>query len=173
MTLSRTLPIFVVPYDPAWPRLFSIEKERIDAVIHQYVSSIEHVGSTAVPGLAAKPVIDILIGVKHLFEAAFFIPPLLTLGYVYIPELELDLPERRYLQKISAGAHTHHLHLVEPDTSFYIDHLRFRDLLCLHPELASEYATLKLALAKKYRYDRAAYTDAKSNFIQRVLILPD
>jgi GrpB-like predicted nucleotidyltransferase (UPF0157 family) len=170
MTSSRTPPIFVVPYDPVWPHLFLDEKQRIEAAIHQYISAIEHVGSTAVPGLASKPVIDILIGVHDLSDAPFFIPPLLTLGYVYIPELELDLPERRYLQKISAGAHTHHLHIVEPDTQFFIDHIRFRDILRAHPELAHAYVELKQTLAKKYRYDRAAYTDAKSSFIQKVLL---
>jgi GrpB-like predicted nucleotidyltransferase (UPF0157 family) len=172
MSRSHPYPIIIEPYSPEWPRTFEIEKSRILKAIPTYMTQIEHVGSTAVPGLPAKPVIDILIGVRSLDDDAKFIPPLEKLGYIYIAELEKEIPERRYLQKVTATAHTHHLHITEADTQFFIDHIRFRDLLRLHLELVTEYAKLKYDLAKKYRTDREAYTDAKSDFIERVLRLP-
>jgi len=172
MSKSAPFPVLVVPYDPAWPQLFAAEAVRLRAAIAPYISVIEHIGSTAVPGLAAKPVIDILIGVHSLSDAPHFIPPLQALGYVYIEELEKEIPERRYLQKVTATAHTHHLHIVEPDSAFFLEHVHFRDVLRAHPEVAAEYAALKLRLAAQYRHDREAYTRAKTDFIQKVLQLP-
>jgi GrpB-like predicted nucleotidyltransferase (UPF0157 family) len=172
MAHSISFPIIIKPYDSDWPRLFSEERERINAAIHAYISSVEHIGSTAVPGLAAKPVIDILIGTYSLADAPCFIPPLQALGYIYIEELEKQIPERRYLQKVSSTGHTHHLHIAEPSSPFYLEHLHFRDVLRAHPELAQEYADLKFRLAKQFRNDRPAYTEAKNNFIQKALLIP-
>jgi GrpB-like predicted nucleotidyltransferase (UPF0157 family) len=167
--MSDTLPIVIEEYDPHWVDLYSEEKERILAVIAKYCAVIEHIGSTAVPGLAAKPVIDILIGVRHLQDAPLFIPPLVELGYEYIPNYEIELPERRYLHKIVDGQDTHHLHIVEPSTLFFRTHLAFRDYLRSHPDTAREYAVLKRSLALKYASDRSTYTDAKAPFIEEVL----
>jgi GrpB-like predicted nucleotidyltransferase (UPF0157 family) len=172
MAHSISFPVIIRPYDSAWPRLFDEERVRIDAAIHDYIGSIEHIGSTAVPGLAAKPVIDILIGAHSLAEAPCFIPPLQAMGYIYIEELEKQIPERRYLQKVSPAGHTHHLHIAEPSSPFYIEHLHFRDVLRAHPEVAQEYAELKFRLAKQFRNDRPAYTEAKNDFIKKVLLIP-
>lgn len=139
------------------------------AVIGGYVRTIEHIGSTAVPGLAAKPVIDILIGVHYLTDAPAFLPLLTPLGYTYVPQHEATFPERRYLHRIVNGRHTHHLHIVEPASEFFRVQLLFRDYLRSHPDAVTQYADLKYRLAVKYRNDREAYTDAKSGFIQDIL----
>jgi GrpB-like predicted nucleotidyltransferase (UPF0157 family) len=164
-------PVIIVPYDSLWPQQFEEEKTRLLADIGAYVLSIEHIGSTAVPGLAAKPVIDILIGVHSLAEAPLFIPPLEARGYEYVPQYEDEMPFRRYLHRKINGEHTHHLHMVEPATRFYKVQLAFRDHLRAHSETRDAYAALKLDLANKYRNDRMAYTDAKSDFILGVLAL--
>ncbi|MEN6410302.1 MAG: GrpB family protein [Anaerolineaceae bacterium] len=162
--------IVVADYDPAWARAFAEEKQRIQTAIGETLTGIEHVGSTAVPGLAAKPVIDLLVGIRSLADAPRCVAPLAALGYRYIPEYEADLPERRYFQRQNAeGEHTHHIHMVEPGSEFWRRHLLFRDYLRAHPETAVEYAALKRALAAQYRSDRAGYTDAKSDFIARVM----
>jgi len=162
-------PVIIIPYDPRWPVQFEEEKARLLADIGAYVLSIEHIGSTAVPGLAAKPVIDILIGVRSLANAPLFIPPLEARGYEYVAQYEDEMPFRRYLHRKVNGEHTHHLHMVEPTTRFYKVQLAFRDHLRSHPETHDVYAALKLDLAEKYRNDRMAYTDAKSDFILGVL----
>ncbi len=171
MAHSVTFPVIIRPYDPVWPLLFDEERERIDVAIHAFISSIEHIGSTAVPGLAAKPVIDILIGAHSLAEAPCFIPPLQALGYIYIEELEKQIPERRYLQKVGPAGHTHQLHIAETSSSFYREHLHFRDVLRAHPELAQEYAELKFRLARQFRNDRLGYTEAKNDLIQKILLI--
>ena len=90
------------------------------------------------------------------------------LGYHYVPEYEVDLPERRYLYKLHNGEHTFHLHMVEPESEFFRRHIAFRDYLHSHPEAVEEYAELKRKLAKEFGSDRAGYTDAKTEFIQRI-----
>lgn len=167
--MSTIIPIEIVPYDPRWPARFERASRQILSVIGGYIKRIEHIGSTAVPGLAAKPVIDILIGVRSLEDATSFLPPLAPLGYTYIPEHEETFPERRYLHRILNGRHTHHLHLVEPESDFFRVQLLFRDYLRAHPDTAAQYGALKVQLAEKYHLDREAYTNAKSEFIKEVL----
>lgn len=167
--MSAIIPVEIVPYDPRWPSRFNRARRAILSAIGGYICRIEHVGSTAVPGLAAKPVIDILIGVAHLTDAPAFLPLLTPLGYTYIPQHEAIFPERRYLHRIVRGRHTHHLHIVEPVCDFYRNHLLFRDYLRSHPEAVAQYSALKYQLAEKYHFDREAYTDAKSGFIQDIL----
>ncbi len=167
--MSTNIPIEIVPYDPCWPQLFEQEKSRILDAVGKYVNGIEHIGSTAVPGLAAKPVIDILIAVYRLEDAPFFIPPLEALGYDYIAQYEDLFPERRYLHRIVNHQHTHHLHMVEPGSNFYKVQLLFRDYLRTHPGDAQLYADLKYSLANRYRNDRDAYTEGKSDFINEIL----
>jgi GrpB-like predicted nucleotidyltransferase (UPF0157 family) len=162
-------PVILLPYNPEWPRMFERERARLEPLIREYIFSFEHVGSTSVPDLAAKPVIDILIGVKTLADDKYFVPLMVSAGYVYIQVYEEQLPERRYLKKQVKGRHTHHLHMAETTSAFYRDHLLFRDYLRTHPETAKEYETLKRQLAIKFKHDREAYTDSKADFIQGVL----
>ena len=160
-------PIILVDYDPNWPTLFEQEKARLIATIGSHIVQIEHIGSTAVPGLAAKPIIDILVGVRQLADATPCVRPLVQeLGYQYVPEFEIDIPERRYFRR--GMPRTHQIHLVETDSAFWRRHLAFRDYLRTHPADVDAYAELKQALAIRYRDDRAGYTDAKSHFIQAI-----
>ena len=168
--MPSVIPVEIVSYDPRWTALFEEAKREIIAAIGPYVSRVEHVGSTSVAGLAAKPTIDVLIGVHHLAEAPSFLPPLEALGYEYVAKHEAVFPQRRYLRRIVDGRHTHHLHIVEPKSNFFKEHLLFRDYLRSHPEDAARYAALKYELAEKYRGDRDAYTEGKSDFIQGILM---
>jgi GrpB-like predicted nucleotidyltransferase (UPF0157 family) len=168
--MKPVIPIVVLPYDPAWLPQYEEARQAILKAIGSFVVRIEHIGSTAVPGLAAKPVIDIMVGVHSLEDAPSFLPPLYPLGYTYIPEHEDLFPERRYLHRIVDGAHTHHLHIVEPQSEFFRVQLLFRDYMRAHPEEAQRYADLKQHLAQQYRFDREAYTDGKSQYIKQILV---
>jgi GrpB-like predicted nucleotidyltransferase (UPF0157 family) len=159
-------PVVIVDYDPEWPRLYEEEKDRILGVIGHAVIAIEHIGSTAVPGLGAKPIIDIMVAVRCLTDAEGCIEPLETIGYEYVPEYNDIIPERRYFHKGSPAERTHHLHMVELKSDFWETHLLFRDFLCTHPEEAQQYYLLKRELAEKFGSDREGYTDAKTSFIE-------
>jgi GrpB-like predicted nucleotidyltransferase (UPF0157 family) len=163
------VPVVLVPYDPDWPRRFETERALLARVFADAPASIDHVGSTAVPGLAAKPVIDIMVGVSALSEIESRIPELERHGYEYVPEYEAQLPERRYLRKPRVGPRTHHLHAVVRDSTFWRRHLLFRDYLRGHPETAAAYLELKQRLASLHRSDRAAYSEGKSSFVEAVL----
>ena len=162
-------PVIITLYDPLWVTQYNEEAARIQLEIGEWLAGLEHVGSTAVPGLAAKPVIDILAGLRTLADAPHCIPRLQGLGYRYIPDYELDLPERRYFQKLIDGQHSHHIHMVEVTSDFWRRHLLFRDYLRSHPDDARAYGELKLRLAEQFENDRAAYTDAKGTFINEVM----
>lgn len=129
---------------------------------------MEHIGSTSISGLAAKPTIDILIGIRNLGEAGLFIPLLQSAGYVNVPEFEQDMPERRYFYRGRKVEDDFHLHMVESGSPFWKRHLAFRDHLRTHPDEVKAYEVLKLALAKKFRGDRDGYTGAKTEFITRI-----
>ncbi len=161
-------PVLILPYNTGWPGEFTKEAARIQAAAGQFFHAIHHIGSTSVPGLAAKPIIDMLIGLKSLDDTPRFVPLLVDLGYRYFPEHEMDLPERRYFSRVVDDSHGFHLHMVEPDSAFYRRHLAFRDYLRTHPDARDEYAALKIGLAAQYGSDREGYTDAKTEFIQRI-----
>jgi len=101
----------VVDFDPRWPLIFEREKARILGVIGKKVVAIEHVGSTAVSGLGAKPIIDIMVGIRRLSDAQDCIGPLETIGYEYVPKYEVSIPERRYFQKGPSNVPNKHYHL--------------------------------------------------------------
>ena len=130
---------------------------------------MEHVGSTAVPGLYAKPVIDVMVGLGSPSDAERCVAPLEVIGYEHRPDLVL--PDRLlFLVKHDPGGfRTHHLHATTRETPFWETHLLFRDYLREHPETAREYARLKRDVAARLRDDREAYTDAKTTFISAVL----
>lgn len=163
-------PIFVVPYDPNWPEIFERERERIEAVIGTYVLEIEHIGSTAVPELAAKPVIDIMVGVGTLDETPACVSGLVGIGYEYVPEFGDIVPLRRYFRKFDAeGNRTHQIYLIERSNKDWWDrHVLFRDYLRTNQETAREYGDLKLSLASRFQGDRAGYMDTKADFVLSV-----
>jgi len=156
----------VVPYDPEWEALFAAERERIAAAIGHTVVAIEHVGSTAVPTLAAKPIIDIAVGVKSLEFVPACVGPLTGLGYQY--KGENGLPERHYFTR-GIPNRTHHLHVVAVGQHQWNTLVPFRDQLRRNPETLAEYQQLKQYLAARFPNDRMAYTDGKAEFIQAVL----
>lgn len=159
--------IVIAAYDPAWPRLFAREAARIAEACGERVVAIEHVGSTAVPGLAAKPIIDIMPGVRALADADACIGAMVSLGYEYVSAFEDALPERRYFRRYTDGVRSHHVHMVELGGSFWERHLLFRDYLRAHREVAMEYEQLKRDLARIHE-DTVSYADAKTDFIQSV-----
>lgn len=160
-------PIRLAPADPEWPSRFKLEREVLGDVIGEWiVGGIHHVGSTAVPGLDAKPIIDILAGVRDLETARDCFEPLAVLDYLYAPYL---FEEMHWFCKPDPGRRTHHLHLVPVGSQRYSDELAFRDRLRADPGLAADYLALKRRLAERHRNDREAYTDAKSAFIQAAL----
>jgi GrpB-like predicted nucleotidyltransferase (UPF0157 family) len=160
-------PIRLVPYDPSWPVRFEAERELLEKAIGPWiVGGIHHIGSTAVAGLEAKPVIDIMAGVRDLEESRACFGPLAHLGYVHFPYLP---EERHWFCKPDPAARTHHLHLVPAGSRRFRDHLAFRDRLRADPELAREYAELKRELAARFEHDREAYTSGKDDFVRRAL----
>jgi len=163
-------PVRIVNYDHQWIVLFTNEKRLIQDVIGHIIVKIEHIGSTAVPKLGAKPIIDIIIAVNNLSDAKKCIGPLKSIGYEYVPEHENSMPERRYFHKGKPPKEQHyHLHMVELASDFWKRHLLFRDYLRTHPEVAQEYFELKMRLATKYSSDREEYTEAKTSFIESVV----
>ncbi len=159
----------VVDYKPEWPGLYLEERARILAAIGPWVSGIEHVGSTAIPGLAAKPILDILVGLRKLDDASRCIPRMEGLGHEYVAEYEKELPMRRYFWKGLRENRTHHVHMVEAGSDFWVTHLRFRDFLRDHPVDARRYEALKRDLVARFENDRDAYTASKAEFIKSIL----
>jgi GrpB-like predicted nucleotidyltransferase (UPF0157 family) len=162
-----TQPIEVVDYDRDWPRQYVAERDRIDAAIGDVALAIEHVGGTAVPGLPAKPVIDLMVGVEDIERAGPAVAGLINLGYEYVPELESQLPDRRYFRR--GSPESHHVHMVPVSSDYWAEHLLFRDYLRTHPQAAEEYGKLKLGLAGRHRLDRDAYRAGKVPFIDTVV----
>jgi GrpB-like predicted nucleotidyltransferase (UPF0157 family) len=160
-------PIRLVSYEPSWPARFEEERAALaDAIGSRATGRIHHVGSTAVPGLDAKPIIDILVGVDSLEASQACFDPLAKLGYLYAP---YRADEMHWFCKPHPSRRTHHLHLIPTDSRRFHDELAFRDRLRASPEAAEEYVALKHDLAERFVDDREAYTDAKVDFIRRIL----
>jgi GrpB-like predicted nucleotidyltransferase (UPF0157 family) len=169
MSDEEDAPVHIVPYDLAWPSMFERERAALAPLLAPWlVGPIEHFGSTAVPGCAAKPVIDIMAAVENLEASRPAIVVLAGLGYQYVP-YRPDLIH--WFCKPSRAFRTHHLHLTPFQSQLWSQRLVFRDYLRGDPSMASEYVNLKRALAERYRFDRDGYTDAKEPFVQRVLQL--
>lgn len=164
-------PVRLSRYKPEWSAQFRRERAVLaNAIGGWIVDGIHHIGSTAVPGLDAKPIVDILAGVRSLDESKACFAPLAHLEYVYAPYLR---DEMHWFCKPSPGRRTHHLHLVPVGSERYRDELAFRDRLRADPQIANDYAALKQSLAERFRDDREAYTDAKGDFIRAVLAAPN
>jgi GrpB-like predicted nucleotidyltransferase (UPF0157 family) len=163
--------ITIQAYDRNWPTLYEQEKDRILAVLQGHVTSIQHIGSTSVPGLGAKPIIDIMIGVPSLAKAdEFCIQPIIALGYNYIPEFEVETPERRFFRKETPeGVRTHHVHLVQINSDWWVDHLLFRDYLRGSQEARRAYEAHKRELAEREWETSNDYSEAKSDCIMKLM----
>jgi GrpB-like predicted nucleotidyltransferase (UPF0157 family) len=160
----------IVEYNPEWTRLYEEERELIQKVIGRVAVAIEHIGSTAVPGLGAKPTIDIMVAVPRISDAEKCMEPLSSIGYEYQPEQEASMPERRFFRKGQPLKEQHyHLHMIEKKSDFWKQHLLFRDYLRTHPKTAQQYYKLKKELASKYGSNREGYTEAKTSFIESIV----
>ena len=157
----------VVPYDPAWAELFVEERQRLHDVLgaHGLSIAIEHTGSTAVPGLAAKPILDLLAGWTLPEQRQLAIDAFQAGGYVY--RGEQGISGRDFFRR--GEPRQYHVQLACVDSAFWKDHRAFRDYLREHDDVAAEYGRLKQLLAAQYPTDRAAYIDGKTAIVQDVL----
>ncbi|BFU43930.1 GrpB family protein [Krasilnikovia sp. MM14-A1004] len=159
-------PIRLSPYDPAWPTGFEREAEILTEVLGSHVAGgVHHVGSTAVPGLTAKPIIDIMVGVVDLDSSRPCIDLLAGLSYCYAPYRQDVM---HWFCKPTPQRRTHHLHLVPTGSQRFTDVLAFRDYLRAHPDAVRRYEQLKLQLAVRHVHDRDAYTDGKSALVASI-----
>jgi GrpB-like predicted nucleotidyltransferase (UPF0157 family) len=162
-------PLVVVPYDPEWPRRFEAERALLERVLEPWLEGgIHHVGSTAIPGVASKPIIDMIAGVRDLEGARAAFDPLGEQSYVSTPHRpgiahHFSKPTARLSET------THGLHLTEPGSDLWRERLYFRDALRRDSSLAAEYEALKLRLAQEHNEDPAAYTAGKRAFVADVL----
>jgi GrpB-like predicted nucleotidyltransferase (UPF0157 family)/GNAT superfamily N-acetyltransferase len=163
------MPVFLVPYDESWPAEFETERAAIGAAVGERILAVEHFGSTAIAGMMAKPIIDIMVLVADITVAPSLFDPLELLGYHYFPHDEEVTPERRWFCKPSRVHRTHHLHVVEANSPRQRDSLAFRDFLRGHPSDADRYLSLKRELAARFPDDREAYTGGKAEFIRGIL----
>lgn len=161
-------PVAIVEYDPQWPALFEAEKARLVAALLPYSLAVEHIGSTAVPGLASKATVDMMVGLLRLDDAPRCVPRLVALGFTYRPEFEAQFPERRYFARPGDGPEDFHVHMVEVSSTFWDRHLLFRDWLRSHAEDREAYAALKRTLAAKFGADRDGYAEAKTPFVRTI-----
>jgi len=156
-------------YSPEWKNIFEQEKKLLQSSIGSYIIEIQHIGSTSIPGMVAKPIIDIGIAVERFEEGVVCIKPMENLGYIY--NGENGIPRRHYFDKGDPTAY--HLHMLEQDSDEWKKHITFRDFLRNNEEAAKEYARLKQQLAVKFRHDRLSYTNGKSEFIKHILKVAD
>jgi GrpB-like predicted nucleotidyltransferase (UPF0157 family) len=165
--------VTIVPYDPTWTLMFEREKNHLLTCLpNDLIRRIEHFGSTAIPNMSAKPIVDLLVEVASLEETKKRIAPILEAqGYDYFwrPTSGDDTPPfyAWFIRRDSKGRRTHHIHMVEREHEHW-ERLLFRDYLIENPGIAKEYEVLKLSLADKYPNDRVAYTKGKTEFILRV-----
>ena len=160
----------LVAPNPTWAAAFAAERARLLAAVGSHPLVIEHIGSTAIPGIPAKPILDLLAGRGPDRDVSAYVTAFGAAGYAY--RGEHGIPGRDYfVLDDAAGRRTHHLHLVEEGGPLWRSHLTFRDFLRAQPERAAEYAALKQSLAERYPANRDAYTDGKAAFIAAILRL--
>jgi GrpB-like predicted nucleotidyltransferase (UPF0157 family) len=159
----------IAEYSSQWPLMFEAESHLLRKAFLPEIVEIEHIGSTAVPGMAAKPVIDMLLGASSMRSIERQIAALASHGYRYVSEFEDQLPQRRYFVKPAQGEALFHLHAVESGSQFWRDHVAFRDVLRADRRVFDGYLTLKRNLAESLRMDRDSYTEAKAPFIEAVI----
>ena len=166
--------LILSPYQEAWPQAFETAKRELSSVFARLEVQIEHIGSTSVLGLSAKPVIDILLGAANLKDIETKIPALEQRAYRYVTKYETEIPQRRYFVKDAQAENALspfrlHVHGVVIGSELWREHLFFRDQLREHATLREEYQALKLRLADEFAHDKSAYTEAKAPFIRQVL----
>lgn len=162
-------PVVIQEYTSDWQSQFEEEKSLIQGIMKEQAIAIEHIGSTSVEGLAAKPIIDFMVGVKDLNQIEHWIDSLAKIGYEYVHHQHF--PDRKFFRKGQWRAGTHHLHVYEYQSDSWKNQLLFRDFLRTHPETRERYQQLKKYLADQHQFDRVAYTNAKGPFIEEIIRL--
>lgn len=157
----------LVPHDPKWAQCFKDERDLLLRIIGEKIVDAAHIGSTSIPGMPAKPIIDILLAVQTLADVDAFAETLNEAGYK--DKGNGRVTGRRYFVKGGELKRTHHLNFCEMNSSFWASHVAFRDHLVRHPEIAQEYSTLKQAFADRFPNDRSAYSAGKEEFVHSVL----
>ena len=153
----------IVDYDPSWPALAAEELRRIAQALGPGAARLEHVGSTAVPGLAAKPILDLHLSVGALEPRARYVEPLERLGYLFVPEPES--PDYHFFAKPPERPRTHHLHVGEVGSAHEFRHVAVRDFLRSHDGEAARYAALKRQVVERHPQDRLAYIEGKEQYV--------
>ncbi len=163
-------PIIIYPYNKKWPEIYNKEAKKIisKCILYDPKLSVEHIGSTAIPQMSSKNIVDILIGVSSMDIADKLIDTIKLMGYKYISSYENQFPDRRYFEKSNNDTEQFHIHMVKLNSTFWNEHIWFRDFLKNHRHLADEYEKLKFKLAEKYRYNRDLYTKEKGLFIRQI-----
>jgi len=162
--------IILVNYNTKWPDFFKEEKKALMSSIGSFVEHIEHIGSTSIPGISAKPVIDIMIGVNSLAKAdAQCVELIRRMGYRHVRQYEREFPFRRYFTKnsLQTGRRTHQIHLLESTHPWFTRHLLFRDYLRAHPDDRVAYEQLKQQLSRRFT-DTNNYAIAKTEFVKAI-----
>ncbi len=159
--------IHIVPYNASWILKFEEEKQQIEKVLSSWITGgVHHVGSTAIPGLSAKPIIDIMVGVDNIENSKACVELLKPLHYQYFPYK----PEQMiWFCKPSPKHRTHHLYVIERTNPEFAARLAFRDYLRSHSQERNQYEQLKISLAEKYKNNREAYTNGKEKFVQDIV----
>lgn len=158
--------VVLAAYDPRWPTVYDREAARIRDACGDAVTTIDHVGSTAVPGLAAKPIVDIMPGLVSFEAGLNCVEPMRKLGYIY--RGEMGIAGRHYFNRDHDGLRVAHVHMFVVGCDEWRRHNAFRDYLRVHPDAAKRYEALKRELAERHRHEREAYTDAKTDFIRGI-----
>lgn len=181
--------ITIEPYQPAWVDKFQQERAIIEAALAHLSPVVEHIGSTSVPGLGAKPIIDILVGVDQEARLDQTIQPMMAAGYTYFRKHEPAMPYRRYYVRLISSQGQEppakvdigeglvigqdfksvtHIHLLVKDTLHWTRHIAFRDYLRTHPAIAAQYEALKRAISLRDFKDGIVYNEAKDHFVKKV-----
>ncbi len=159
--------VVVADYDQRWPILFGRTADELVSVLGPSILAVHHVGSTAVPGLPAKPILDVLVSIPDFADGAQLVPVLESVGYVFRPEEEIA--DRHYFRRGPGDVRTHHLSMAEPTSRHHMVTLAFRDALRKDAQLATAYADLKMKLAGRFPFDLGSYMEGKSDFVSEVL----
>jgi GrpB-like predicted nucleotidyltransferase (UPF0157 family) len=161
--------LFIAPYSASWQQLFNKEQNALATVFSDVPVRIKHIGSTAVKGLDARPIVDILVGVDTMSAIHSRISELLNIGYKYVAELEAEIPDRRFFYKSGRGRRICHLHCTCINYRFFSDRILFRDCLRRDDAIAQDYVRLKKNLCRTLHSDRVGYNDSKAAFINYIL----
>ncbi|MWV43365.1 GrpB family protein [Paenibacillus sp. HJL G12] len=160
--------VIVSEYNPEWTQNYEQEKIKIFEALNSLVQGIEHIGSTSVPGLGSKPIIDIMVGVSDLNQITEKqINDLGSIGYTYVEKP--DFPERKFFRRGEWRAGTHHLHIYKYKSANWVNNILFREYMRKDLHSKVQYYNLKKKLENEFKHDRAAYTKGKSGFIQDIL----